>query len=221
MSQKNLNSLLMREGKNSWISKPRFKKLNDLSHRPQPFSLPVIVYVMQHIPYKLEPIWWSVIIIAMLVYQQCPLISFSSLSYVNALRIIGSFPIVIRYFPSFKAALVLDSLKLQPVYRRRNPECSLQTLLKEFVEVQGIELIDAINGKCKIPWRIRSVINDIKNLATQFDSISFQHIWREANFSADALAHIGHNVEVESWSSNFPEVVLKAICFYIFWYRLY
>ena len=54
-----------------------------------------------------------------------------------------------------------------------------------------------------------------KSSCTIWESISFHDIWGVANFTADTLAHIGHQVEVESWKSNFPSTVMKAISFYL------
>ena len=41
----------------------------------------------------------------------------------------------------------------------------------------------------------------------------FSHVWREANFVADAIAHVGHSVDTASWIENFPPSVNKAINF--------
>ena len=77
------------------------------------------------------------------------------------------------------------------------------------VQVEGDSktLIDCINNKCKIPWRIRTFIQDIKAISRNFQNIGFKHIWREPNFAADAVARVGHEVEVASWSLHFPSLV--------------
>lgn len=41
------------------------------------------------------------------------------------------------------------------------------------------------------PRHISQVINDIKELALEFAEISWHHIFLEANFVVDALAHVG------------------------------
>ena len=40
-------------------------------------------------------------------------------------------------------------------------------------------------------WHLKPIIEDIKWLASEFQHISWKHIYRDANFMADALAHVG------------------------------
>ncbi|XP_061998960.1 uncharacterized protein LOC133716267 [Rosa rugosa] len=63
------------------------------------------------------------------------------------------------------------------------------------VQVEGDSkiVIDAVNGKISPPWRLAQIINDIRKIVCNFESISFSHIYREANFAADACANLRHN----------------------------
>lgn len=53
-------------------------------------------------------------------------------------------------------------------------------------------LLDSINGVSQVPWRIKFLVQDIQQLTSSFNSISFKHIHREANFVANASTHYGH-----------------------------
>ncbi|XP_062021172.1 uncharacterized protein LOC133737678 [Rosa rugosa] len=61
------------------------------------------------------------------------------------------------------------------------------------VEGDSKLLIDCIQGSYEVPWRIRLMIQDIKQLAQQFEVIIFRHIYREANFVTDHLTTLAHN----------------------------
>lgn len=61
-----------------------------------------------------------------------------------------------------------------------------------FLESDSKILIDTINGRIDIPWRIKFFVQDIRFLACQFSNITFQHIHRETNFVADSLDDLGH-----------------------------
>ena len=85
---------------------------------------------------------------------------------------------------------------------------------KIMVEGDSKIVIDCLNNKCSIPWKILSIIKDIQTLAKLFSEISFTHIWREANFAADAVANIGQEeLRALSWTSDFPPQVRKAVLF--------
>ncbi|XP_062014402.1 uncharacterized protein LOC133730916 [Rosa rugosa] len=60
------------------------------------------------------------------------------------------------------------------------------------VEGDSKLLTDCVQGRCQIPWRIRTLVNDIKALTLHFQSIIFSHIFQEANFIADRLALAAH-----------------------------
>lgn len=65
-------------------------------------------------------------------------------------------------------------------------------------------LIDSITGKSCIPWLIHDLVRVIHHLATKCSAISFHHIYKEANFVADALATAGHTVSTATWMHISP-----------------
>lgn len=51
-------------------------------------------------------------------------------------------------------------------------------------------LIEAINGVIQIPWRLFTIVHNVRALIP----CTFNHILCEANIVADALAAIGHQI---------------------------
>ncbi|XP_062021407.1 uncharacterized protein LOC133737973 [Rosa rugosa] len=71
------------------------------------------------------------------------------------------------------------------------------------VEVEGNSklVIDAVTGIVISPWRLLKLIEDIRTIGTSFSQITFKHIYREANFVAEAIANLGHDAASPmSWS---------------------
>ncbi|KAL6190194.1 hypothetical protein ACLB2K_036592 [Fragaria x ananassa] len=64
------------------------------------------------------------------------------------------------------------------------------------IEVEGDSklVIDAVNGVSTPPWRLLKLIQDIKTLSNSFEFVCFKHVFREANFVANALANLGHRL---------------------------
>lgn len=61
-----------------------------------------------------------------------------------------------------------------------------------------------INKKCSIPWRLKSIINVILSIASNFEVICFQRIFWEANFTADAVTSIGYRISSsQMWINAF------------------
>ncbi|KAM5582295.1 hypothetical protein ABKV19_002615 [Rosa sericea] len=84
------------------------------------------------------------------------------------------------------------------------------------IEVEGDSklVIDAVNKVVHPPWRLLKIIQDIQAIATRFNSISFRHIFREANFVADALANLGHNCTSGNvWTNRVPMQASRALMF--------
>ena len=79
-------------------------------------------------------------------------------------------------------------------------------------------VIDCVNNRFKPPWRIASIIHDIRTLASSFDDVQFFHVFREANFAANALASLSHSLSgfSYSWSHNFPPTLMSAVNFDLF-----
>lgn len=81
------------------------------------------------------------------------------------------------------------------------------------VEGDSKILIDSLQGRCSIPWRILFVIEDIRWLASRFAHISFKHVLREANFVADAVAATGHSCGFSMWTNSLPLSAANALGF--------
>ncbi|XP_004301189.1 PREDICTED: uncharacterized protein LOC101298028 [Fragaria vesca subsp. vesca] len=64
--------------------------------------------------------------------------------------------------------------------------------IKIMVEEDSKLVIDCIKGTCATPGRLKKMVQDIKQICKYFESCCFQHVFREANFSADALANLDH-----------------------------
>ncbi|KAL6129923.1 hypothetical protein ACLB2K_068305 [Fragaria x ananassa] len=80
---------------------------------------------------------------------------------------------------------------------RNNLLCAKEKgVLKVEVEGDSKLIIDIVNGVCDPSWRLLKVVKDIKLLSCYFESIRFKHVFREANFVANALANLGHRVEI-------------------------
>ncbi|CAL9010563.1 unnamed protein product [Prunus brigantina] len=65
---------------------------------------------------------------------------------------------------------------------------------KVLIEGDSKLTIDCINNKISAPWNIHLLVQDIRLLSSYCEEISFQHVFREANFTADALANLGHSL---------------------------
>ncbi|XP_050133175.1 uncharacterized protein LOC126609250 [Malus sylvestris] len=62
---------------------------------------------------------------------------------------------------------------------------------KVMVDEDSKLIIEVVQGHWGIPWRVSSIINDIRILTRSFSHVNWKHIFREATFVADALAHLG------------------------------
>lgn len=66
-------------------------------------------------------------------------------------------------------------------------------------------LIDKINDIYSTPWHIKMLIRVIKFLDSSFEVIHFRHALRKVNFVADAIANLGHYVNIVAiWSHYLP-----------------
>ncbi|KAI5345279.1 hypothetical protein L3X38_013156 [Prunus dulcis] len=66
-------------------------------------------------------------------------------------------------------------------------------------------IIDCVNKKAMAPWSINLLIKDITILISFFDSSSFSHVFREANFTADAVTSLGHGLTPSKlWEADLP-----------------
>ncbi|CAL8120424.1 unnamed protein product [Prunus armeniaca] len=78
-------------------------------------------------------------------------------------------------------------------------------------------VIDSILAKANPPWCIQQIIQDIWALSSSVASIRFQHIFREANFTADAVAKLGHGLSNQVlWEHRLPLSVRTPFYFDLF-----
>ncbi|CAL9014261.1 unnamed protein product [Prunus brigantina] len=78
-------------------------------------------------------------------------------------------------------------------------------------------VIDSILGKANPPWCIQQIIQDIWALSSSAASIRFQHVFREANFTADAVAKLGHGLSNQVlWEHGLPLSVRTPFYFDLF-----
>ena len=57
---------------------------------------------------------------------------------------------------------------------------------------------------------IKSLVQDIKTLASWFHNIQFKLILLETNFAVDAVAQAGHSIDIPSQNAMFPLLVSRA-----------
>ncbi|KAI5323745.1 hypothetical protein L3X38_032817 [Prunus dulcis] len=66
-------------------------------------------------------------------------------------------------------------------------------------------VIDCINNKVSVPWSIRLLVQDIRLLSSYCEEISFHHVFQETNFTIDAFAILGHNLNYSQlWEQGLP-----------------
>lgn len=79
------------------------------------------------------------------------------------------------------------------------------------VEDNSKLVIDCINQNYFILWRLKSLIKDIISIALNFEAISFQYIYSEANFTADTITSIGYRISSsQTWNNGLPLNALSA-----------
>ncbi|BFG37055.1 hypothetical protein CerSpe_233290 [Prunus speciosa] len=87
---------------------------------------------------------------------------------------------------------------------------------KVLIEGDSKLVIDCINNKVLVPWSIRLLIQDIRLLSSYCEEIYFHHVFREANFTTDALANLGQKLK----PSHLWEQGLPLSCFVPFYFDL-
>ncbi|KAI5338504.1 hypothetical protein L3X38_017775 [Prunus dulcis] len=65
---------------------------------------------------------------------------------------------------------------------------------KILVEGDSKLIIDCVNNLVSVPWSISLLVQDIQVLSSYCEEISFEHIFQEANFTADVVASLGHSL---------------------------
>ncbi|KAL6128404.1 hypothetical protein ACLB2K_071759 [Fragaria x ananassa] len=81
------------------------------------------------------------------------------------------------------------------------------------VEMEGYSrlVIEAVNCRIESPWILIKLIQDNRVLVTSFDSISFKHVFHEANFVAYAIANLGvSSTSPLYWNDRIPSEPVRA-----------
>ncbi|KAL6183154.1 hypothetical protein ACLB2K_044565 [Fragaria x ananassa] len=85
------------------------------------------------------------------------------------------------------------------------------------VEGDSALIINCVTERLKCPWKLLQIVQDIKKIASSFSLVSFHHVLREANFTANALANLGQNLDTQHcWESNLLSSVRVTVNFDLF-----
>ncbi|CAL8120807.1 unnamed protein product [Prunus armeniaca] len=78
-------------------------------------------------------------------------------------------------------------------------------------------IINCVNQEADPPWSICTLIQDIKLLSSFCVALSFNHIYCEANFMANAVANVGHGLNPSKlWEMGLPLNCLVPFFFNLF-----
>ena len=70
------------------------------------------------------------------------------------------------------------------------------------IEGDNLVVIQALQGKIPVPWKIANIITDIHGCFLQGSWITINHIYREANMAADWLSKFGHSI-IDNFTIDF------------------
>jgi len=62
------------------------------------------------------------------------------------------------------------------------------------IEGDNLKVIGATTGSSGTPWRIHSVLTDIRHWQASGVTLIFKHSYREANRAGDWVANVGHSI---------------------------
>lgn len=85
------------------------------------------------------------------------------------------------------------------------------------VERDSKLIIDCVKQEGNLSWSICTLIQDIKLLSSFCVAVLFNHIYHEANFTADAIANLGHGLN----PSKLWETGLPLNCSFPFFFNLF
>ncbi|KAM1242455.1 hypothetical protein ACFX2G_034806 [Malus domestica] len=82
------------------------------------------------------------------------------------------------------------------------------------VEGDSNLVIEAIRGTYNSPWRLRTILEDIRWLAELFSEISYNHALKEVNFLADAITRVRFSVvDFHVWDNSIPVEASRTFLF--------
>ncbi|KAB2626098.1 ribonuclease H protein [Pyrus ussuriensis x Pyrus communis] len=75
-------------------------------------------------------------------------------------------------------------------------------------------VIEFIRGAYSPPWRLKSILEEIRWLAGFFYDICWKHVFREVNFLVNAITSIGYSVaDFHVWDRTLPLAARQACLF--------
>lgn len=87
-------------------------------------------------------------------------------------------------------------------------------LQRIMVEGNSKLIIEAVRGTSGVPWRVRSIIEDIKFITGSFKLFSWNHVYREANFVADFVTDTDFQYgNLHIWDMSLTPVANRALLF--------
>ncbi|XP_070677821.1 uncharacterized protein [Malus domestica] len=91
------------------------------------------------------------------------------------------------------------ALREAPIWARR------RSLTHVLVKSDSKIIIDPVCGVYEVSWNLRSIIEDIRWCASSFQDIKWGHVFKEANFVANAMAYVGLKiVNLCIWDACLP-----------------
>ncbi|KAB2597582.1 hypothetical protein D8674_000502 [Pyrus ussuriensis x Pyrus communis] len=148
-----------------------------------------------------------------MIKWQCPMSPYIKINFVDSVsNSVVAEGFVIRNWdskPILVGAMNLGSVTINVVEALALREALIwarrRNLKYAFVEGDSKLVINAVRGACDVPWNLRSIIEDIRWCAINFQDIKWRHIFRETNFVADAIAYVGlKRKELCIWDACLP-----------------
>ena len=82
---------------------------------------------------------------------------------------------------------------------------------KLYIEGDNLTVIQAVQGKIGVPWKISTILEDVRTWILQMTHVQIHYIFQEANMAVDWLSKFGHTVTDCFSSDNCFSSVLGAI----------
>ncbi|RXI06825.1 hypothetical protein DVH24_025961 [Malus domestica] len=87
-------------------------------------------------------------------------------------------------------------------------------LQKIMVEGDSKLILEAVQGTDGVSRRVRKIIDDIKLIAKYFDFITWDHVYREANFVVDAVTDVAFQFgNLHIWDRSLSPAASSALSF--------
>lgn len=87
-------------------------------------------------------------------------------------------------------------------------------IMQFIVEGDSEIVIDSFYGKCTTSWRIKTIFEDIKWLASSLGSVEWNHVFRKTNFTAYVVTFLEHNCNnLYLWVGCVPPKAKNALLY--------